>query len=775
MRRLGAAILSPLRPRFDNNDQPQSSGRQSSRLLQTPVYTSISGQAYEPNEAPEDFARDAKIELMRRATDDLKSASLDSERCQLLNDILDIMNTEPDTRDVFREMDGFLVTLNVLSSLKPPSSLQNDDIVRCIFSVLAQAVDNHRGNTATLQALIGDLVLYGTLETLVSTNATSVTHVLGCLLAFSVNDFALADLFNTIESGSDETKVLGSMNIHSVVVQNVTGIATTLRFLHLATHSTVHAALKLLDRLVHSSHRNQALLNASGIVGLLFHFLRTGPPYISESGIVSIKKSLKRLLEMGAPVEEARIIFKSFLNSVDTPTGKSYTLDPTSLDLIKNGMKFASKWPSFIAFGTGRHNRAGIDMSECQLNGRTFPGSAGFTYLAWIYIEKLPTDNSELQLLHAESTGWPPRTLCTLKVLPSGLLSYYTPSMREPTVLEPLPQQPSTPIPITVPLNVHILPPAVGTASPHPGSTSLPTRRWIQVTLVHHAIRAAHNVRVFLDGILFATATSPYPKTSPPPVSLFIGIDSPHPLAPPPPQPSASPLLGNRLNIFGGGSRPRTPVSETRQDLPPPNFSSMPTADLQDALSDKSSGPMWFLASSHLLLQSIPNELPRLFFTLGPAYTGNFQDALSKFLTYKASTSLHIGIQNQNHHHSQEGLNSLNKALSEGIELKESHIAYSISPHGIIEDGHGQQLLVNSSRERKIKEVKLGEMIGSARTIKIAPLHSAVWNFGGAAVLLRLVQLASSEQELASAVSILADAVNASWQLSDEMERSREL
>lgn len=82
MLRLGAALLSPLRPRFDNGNDSQN-GRQSARLLATPVYTSISGQDYEPDEQPEDFARDAKIELMRRAVDDLKTASQDSERAQV--------------------------------------------------------------------------------------------------------------------------------------------------------------------------------------------------------------------------------------------------------------------------------------------------------------------------------------------------------------------------------------------------------------------------------------------------------------------------------------------------------------------------------------------------------------------------------------------------------------------------------------------------------------------------------------------------------------------
>ncbi|KAG8952301.1 hypothetical protein FRC04_004729 [Tulasnella sp. 424] len=769
MLRLGAAILSPLRPRFDNNDPSQPHG-QSARLLTTPVYTSISGQDYEPNEPPEDFARDAKMELMRRATDDLKGASQDAERSQLLADILHIMNTEPDTRDVFREMDGFLVTVNILSSLKPPSTSDIDDLLKNIFSVLAQSIHDHQENRAAFHTLIGDLVLCGTLETLVSTNTTSITHVFGCLLAFAANDFALVHVFvgtEAVDQGdwdSIDAKVVNSIDVHSLVLHNAIGIVTILRLLHLTSPSTTHAVFKHLDRLVYSGHRNQALLNQSGIVGLLFHFLHTPPSFIPQSEMNSITKSLKRLLEMGAPLDESRIIFRSLLKPMDVTAGKAPELNPATLELLRSGMRASSKWPSFIGFGTGGDQRAGIDMPKCQLNGRTFPGSAGFTFLAWIYIENLPTQTSELQLLHAKSTGWPPRTLCSLKILGSGLLSYYTSSMREPTILEPLPQQPTTPTPSTS-ANFAVLPIGSATAPITSGST-LPTRRWIHITLVHHAPRAPHNVRVFLDGTLYAATTSPYPKTSPPPVSLFLGNDDPHPVAPPATTPSASPLLGSRLSLFGSGSRPRTP--DPTPIIPP---LIPPSIRLHNAPSNNSSGPVWFLASSHLLLQSLPNELPRLFFTLGPSYAGNLHDCLSKFLTYKASTSLNIGIQNQKPHSSQEGLGSLTKALNEGIDLKESHIAYSINPFAISEDEKGRCLLVTASRGGNGKEVEHGEVIGSTRVIKLTSLHAAAWDFGGAAVLLRLVELASTEQELVDALSVLADGLNASWQSSDDMER----
>lgn len=248
----------------------------------------------------------------------------------------------------------------------------------------------HLASHISLQALAGDLVLSGTLETLVSTNTTSLTHVFGCLLAFAANDFDLIGVFVDLEAINNadweaiDAKIVSSVDVHSLVLHNPIGIATILRLLHLASPSTTHAVLKLLDRLVYSSHRNQALLNQSGIIMILFDFLHALPSFIPKSETLPITKSLKRLLEMGAPLEESRIIFKSLLKPVDDKAVKPHELNTSVLELLRTGMRAAGKWPSFLAFGTGGDHRAGIEMPKCHLNGRTFPGSAGFTFLVSI-------------------------------------------------------------------------------------------------------------------------------------------------------------------------------------------------------------------------------------------------------------------------------------------------------------------------------------------------------------------------------------------------------
>lgn len=70
MLRLGAAILSPLRTRLDE------------RSPDTPVYSSLEGTHWQ-GELPEQYARDAIIQVMRRATEAFKEAETEADRLQV--------------------------------------------------------------------------------------------------------------------------------------------------------------------------------------------------------------------------------------------------------------------------------------------------------------------------------------------------------------------------------------------------------------------------------------------------------------------------------------------------------------------------------------------------------------------------------------------------------------------------------------------------------------------------------------------------------------------
>lgn len=76
MLRLGQTILSPLRTRFEDSKLPPA------RSLNTPLYTSFADRTFEV-EPEEDVTRNARMEVMMKATERLKEAEDVHERIQV--------------------------------------------------------------------------------------------------------------------------------------------------------------------------------------------------------------------------------------------------------------------------------------------------------------------------------------------------------------------------------------------------------------------------------------------------------------------------------------------------------------------------------------------------------------------------------------------------------------------------------------------------------------------------------------------------------------------
>ncbi|QRW23798.1 hypothetical protein RhiXN_10122 [Rhizoctonia solani] len=67
-------------------------------------------------ESPEDFERDARAETMRMVVQSINAVEDDTARIDLLGEASRLMLIDPATKDVFREMDGFLVLISFLST-----------------------------------------------------------------------------------------------------------------------------------------------------------------------------------------------------------------------------------------------------------------------------------------------------------------------------------------------------------------------------------------------------------------------------------------------------------------------------------------------------------------------------------------------------------------------------------------------------------------------------------------------------------------------------------
>ena len=127
------------------------------------------------------------------------------------------------------------------------------------------------------------------------------------------------------------------------------------------------------------------------------------------------------------------------------------------------------------------------------------------------------------------------------------------------------------------------------------------------------------------------------------------------------------------------------------------------------------------------------DHLPRFIHHLGPRYNATFQSrSLAKFLTYEASTSLNIFLSNLGTSKSgtPPDVVALVKAINDGIGIEEAFVVFSFSPAAYLPSTDGA--LTTLSRFTKD---------GNVHTTKAHCVDTAMWEIGGVAVPLRLIQL----------------------------------
>ncbi|KAG8936117.1 hypothetical protein FRC02_004435 [Tulasnella sp. 418] len=762
MLRLGSALLTPLRTRFEEAKTPRAETNAST----------IAQKSSDPStldNAPEDFARDARIEIMRRATEDLKSTETLEERGEGLSEILRMMIEDPSTRDVFRELDGFLILISILSGLRihqssapegsnswdeikqivPPrdeSRFARTEIMRLVFAVLSESIKSHTANKIVFENEVGYQAVVQTISSLIEIDSSTAYILFGYLTALAFHNFSLSSTFSELPAfNAGHTQpiddLVNSVEPKFTTLHNPNAIISLASLCLPSTQSNlVYATLRVIEKIMLSSHRSQAILSSLGLGGVIDGFLNRfqtiQDPHVSVTLALG-KRILKRSREMGAPIDEARSLFHSIVRMDD----KKPTLNSVALGEARGALKWAGKWPPFISFGTDGRNEqtltpSGTIASGLRYEALTMPAKAfshGLTFSAWVYLENLSEGDgtSTITLLEIPSKSQP---VISLRIHSAGHFLYY--SEKATNVLD------------------------------HVDKTwRFPLRRWTHVCLIHSPSHiTAPAARIFVDGSLCATGTFSIPRINQSSITIFIG---------------------NSSNIKVGSSR--STRRRNHQSTPSTSFS-VPHLIV--------SRPTWYLAASHLLSQAVPSEIPRLMYTLGPQYSGNFRDSLGKFLTYQSSTSLNIFLSNPPTDLSSifKKPSSLVDAIKDGFPINEDDIILVVHPNkissarikkyldeeciGSRESMYGQFIAANASevltslRTRKAGVGRDVELTGD--DILICLLESwedAIWRMGGAAVLLRIIELASTEVDMSRSLSMLSDAIRTSWRNSEDMER----
>ncbi len=212
----------------------------------------------------------------------------------------------------------------------------------------------------------------------------------------------------------------------------------------------------------------------------------------------------------------------------------------------------------------------------------------------------------------------------------------------------------------------------------------------------------------------------------------------------------------------------------------------------------------WRLASAHLFGDALSDDLIAVYHQLGPRYSGNYQDCLGSFQTYRASAELNI--RNESLHPGKEEKSDIVTAIRSKAAclLPESRVLLNISPTSVLDnDGHNNvdesQLVKSLSKpaRKNLRNVTRGgrnalAINGSVPSINEALLNSygfavltgdpavvvqqslddAAWRIGGcAAVGLALFEAAQTNDAVVQALRILFDSIQDSWRNSEAMER----
>ncbi|KAJ3833898.1 hypothetical protein F5878DRAFT_545746 [Lentinula raphanica] len=635
-------LLTPLRAKFNELSPLSPSANAShSGLL-------AAGGDDDENDselAPEDFARDVLIELMRNSVENLKSAEEVGGRIEVLSEIKRIMDQEPQTKDVFRELDGFLVLLNVLSTVQHSNLSSNLDTspspplitcIRLVFILASTALSSHPQNTEYFKLCVGYDSFRSAIEGLVTSTVRLREVCLGLLLGFALGDLNSEDadveelvlhvdegfpaelerkLVNATIRRPEAVYLLWRFLITPTTTQSSASPLHPMSSYPASNFTITFPTLKLLDVLASANHRNRAILSVGEVIRPLLVHYRTLCRDLQESRHAKgtgteemertkkekalTQKLLKKLLEMGASPAIARGLFQRVVTVKDVGDDK---IDTDILDLLRSSMK--SRWVEHFSL-TGRAGMS-FQTPPPEKGYKSSKGvgvglpPTGFTFM----VSFLSSWSSSAMSSRLSPSSYE-EELISLRLTHNGKLELISAGNSNASSSTSESTRPARPV-----LSVQFT------------QARVLKKKWTHLTLVHYPGGGGSTGRgkgrdksLFVDGALSDTIDWPYPAN----------LDV-----------KGSALSPSLVEYVLGDHRDITNS--------PSSYKEGKNGNAQDTNMDTMS---WCIASSYLVALPLADDLPRFIHHLGPRYFGSFQDTeIARFLTYEAATSLNMFVFN---------------------------------------------------------------------------------------------------------------------------------
>ena len=699
------------------------------------------------------------------------------------------------TKDTFRHLNGFYIIIEIFNSInRKYANVDNiteeelaiiKGLLRATFDILTVVLQSHKGNQKFFRQRVdegGWLALEKCLRTMLLgrkkdsfTDLRSLANIIfGCLLACALEDDAVSDLFNLLKRYSANERSLSSASQgHGDTISS----SISLQEPELASeHTLVNQAAHIQDYLKREISVSTVVYNPDAILAMF------------------------RIWTMVEDTMHGRGSFRNYDLSSGVPSAIKYiaTLSIRNLaavhntGLLKAVLEYLLKASSHECYFPEIH---GLAMSLLEL------GVANVDDACFLYRHaRSSTLIGELLLMSLKSSRSPPFVHFDLSSQgfasielpgigrtfpPASSSSGYTLSLwfqivrfddnAHTTIFGAFDASQTCFVLIYLEKDTHNLILQTSVTSSRPSvrfrSATFREHRWYHIVIAHRRPKTTSSSRasLFINGEFFEQIKIQYPAAPPLANGCSEGLEN-----------SSSCTMG-AIQVFLG----------TPQDL---------TSHLGKGLVFS----QWRLASANLIADVLSDDLIAVYFELGPRYTGNFQDCLGSFQTYRASAVLNL--RNETLHPGKEEKSDILSAIRSkaGALLPESKILLNISAAVILDDSDQNNFdesyllkFISKAAGKNLRNVTRGgrnalAINGAIPSVNEALLHSSgfavltgsptvvvpqslddtSWRIGGcAAVGLALLEVSQDCDGVLRAIQVLFESIQDNWRNSEAMER----
>lgn len=205
---------------------------------------------------------------------------------------------------------------------------------------------------------------------------------------------------------------------------------------------------------------------------------------------------------------------------------------------------------------------------------------------------------------------------------------------------------------------------------------------------------------------------------------------------------------------------------------------------------------IWTMGPAYMMDQCIPSECTLLLKQLGDTYSGNLQDSLGRFLTYKASTEVNLRLDAMARELTRDSA-AAERELSkhplvtaitsrQGQLFKEDRFYFVIAAGGnALRNRRGGSpdakpeptVLLNQAvtlnRDAMAASFGYAKLYGSPVLNSPTRLESLIWKNGGCGLLLHLLDTAKDSATFDKTLSFSLTCINQSWRLCEDAEQIR--